>query len=340
MNLSLEPKKFINSEHTGFYKTITVPCQRKNGVAEMNIHYMDEGSGEPLLLIHSLGQSLYTWRSLFEPLTAHYRVIAVDLPGHGYSGKPASFSYAIPDMAHAISLILDALGIRSAHMLAYSMGCAYATELCRRYPTRVGNLILMSPGGITEFMPVTARMLQNPIFSFFAAMSISPKRVQDMLLECFLDRTIVTPEIVNEYFAPLTDPDARRALRLCACNYNEKDAISGLRDIEKPVLILCGSDDKWHSREHAELYHAAMRNANFALIRNAGHLLHEEKPEKILNAVRDFLPAPEKKDEKDAKAQAPASEEKAESQAPAEEPAPAVAAPAAATPETTAPANA
>ena len=201
-------------------------------------------------------------------------------------------------MAHAVSLILDALGIRSAHILAYSMACAYAAEMCRRYPTRCGNLVLMAPGGITEFMPPTARMLQSPLLSFFASMTLSPKRVQQMLHECFLDRTLVTPEIVNEYFMPLTDIDAKRALRLAASNYNEKDAISGLRDIEKPALILWGSDDKWHTREQAELYHAALRSANFALIRNAGHLLHEEKPEKILNAVFDFLPKPEPKPEK------------------------------------------
>lgn len=292
MSLSLEPKKFINSEHTGLYTTISVPGRHKSGMAEINVHYMDEGTGEPLLLIHTLGQSLYTWRSIFTRLAENYRVIAIDLPGHGYTGKPLNFDYSIADQAHAILMTMDALGIQSAHILAYSMGCAYACEFCRKYPDRVGRLILMSPGGITEYMPAPIRMMQNSALSMFATLMLSSGRIEDMLLECFLDRTTVTPQMVNEYFITLADSDAKRALRLCVRNYDEDAAISGLREIENPALILWGADDKWHPRDLAELYHAAMRNANFALIRNAGHLLHEEKPEKIINAVRDFIPLP------------------------------------------------
>ena len=155
MSLSLEVKKFINSEHTGEYIEIELPGELEvrrprtkkaapapvpeaaepadaenagapeseaadapggdapgedtpgsdvleaaepatEPVAEAQherarIHYIEAGTGEPLILVHTVGQSLYTWRRVFNRLSEHYRVIAPDLLGHGYSDRPLTF---------------------------------------------------------------------------------------------------------------------------------------------------------------------------------------------------------------------------------------------------------
>ena len=120
---SLRSQLFINSEKVGDFVEITLPVTGEDEEAEIaRIHYLEAGVGEPLLLIHSLGQSLYTWRNVFAELSDNYRVIAIDLPGHGYSSRPDTFAYTADDFAYILNGFLDALNIKSSHMVSFSIG--------------------------------------------------------------------------------------------------------------------------------------------------------------------------------------------------------------------------
>ena len=74
-------------------------------------------------------------------------------------------------------------------------------------------------------------------------------------------------------------------------NFDEEDTMREVRNIDKEVLLLWGSEDKIRPVDTAETFHAALRNGHLALIRNAGHILQEEKPEKLLAAILEFIPA-------------------------------------------------
>lgn len=73
-------------------------------------------------------------------------------------------------------------------------------------------------------------------------------------------------------------------------NFDDQNLTARLRAAEMPVLILLGAEDKWRVPAQAELLHAAIPEAGYSLIRNAGHLLHEEKPDRILSAALEFIP--------------------------------------------------
>lgn len=332
MALSLEVKKFINSEHVGKFVDIYLPLEPLSmqaskkkkkkapkleedlGVEEtpdastpageetpepepepayetVRIHYMDEGDGEPLVLVHSIGQSLYTWRSLFHSLAQNYRVIAVDLPGFGYSSRPSDYTYTIEEQSRSLELFLDAIGIESAHFMAFSMGGAYVTDLCLRHPERAGRVVLLAPGGMTPDMPTPIKLLDSGLFGGIASVLFGMRTVESVLRDCFFDQTVgVKEDVIEEYYKTISDAASRRALRMSFHNFEDEAQVSSLRAAEMPVLILLGSEDKWHSSAQAELYHAAIPNAGYALIRNAGHLLHEEKPDKVLSALLEFIP--------------------------------------------------
>jgi len=298
VGLSLEAKKFINSEHTGYYVDVMMPyredAREKGGASSttVKIHYMDEGAGEPLILIHSVGQSIYTWRRLFAKLSESYRVIAIDLPGHGFSDRPVQFSYGIADYADMLRRVMDALRIQSAHFLAFSMGCAYVLQLARMSPERMGRIIALTPGGVTAEMPSTVRMMESSVFGPIASRLYGIRAVEKMLGECFFDLTNITPDVVNEYYRTVADPDARRAIRRTLQKYDEDGLFTELRAIETPVLILWGSEDKWHPSELQELYHSALKNAGYVIVRNTGHLLHEEKYDKVLELIKEYIPVP------------------------------------------------
>lgn len=336
MSLSLEVKKFINSEHTGEYIEIELPgeleVRRPRGkkaapapapaadldadveaveppVAEeaapeapapepepeaqherAKIHYLEAGTGEPLILVHTVGQSLYTWRRVFNRLSEHYRVIAPDLLGHGYSDRPLTFGYSIEEQADALRRFMDALGIESAHFAAFSMGCAYALKFAMQYPERVGRLVLLSPGGVTQDMPLFIRMIDSPMLGFLASRLYNLRTVEKLLQEAVFDLTNITPDVVQEYYRPASDLEGRRAIRLSLQYFEDEEIIANLRTLAADTLILMGAEDKWHNAETCELYHAAMRNAGFSVVRNAGHLMHEEKPERFIAALLEFIP--------------------------------------------------
>lgn len=345
MALSLEVKKFINSEHVGKFVDIYLPLETlpqqqpkkkrqpkreaaavqdddieeggpiegaQDGLGEnaekadpqieepeapeaayetVHIHYMEEGNGEPLILVHSIGQSIYTWRSLFYSLAQNYRVIAVDLPGFGYSGRPEEYSYTIEEQSRSLELFLDAIGIESAHFMAFSMGSGYVMDLCLRHPERVGRVVLLAPGGLVPEMPLAIKLLDSSIFGGIASIIFGMRSLENVLSECFFDQTVgVKPDVIEEYYKTICDSAARRALRLSFHNYDDENWLARLRAAEMPVLVLLGAEDKWRTTDQAELIHAAIPGAGYSLIRNAGHLLHEEKPDKVMAALLEFIP--------------------------------------------------
>ncbi len=294
MSLSLQVKKFINSEHMGDYVSITLPgYPDRDGNVEpeqARIHYMEAGVGEPMLLVHTIGQSLYTWRNVFEELSRHYRVIAVDLLGHGYSGRPVQFDYTIEEQSMALELFLNAKGIESTHIVGFSMGSLYALDFCIRHPERVGRMVLCSPGGLTPEMPLMIRMIDSPFFGSLACRLYNYKSVSSILQECLFDLTVLNDEVLGAYYSTISDGYSRKAIQLSLHNFDEEQVEQNLRTIQNDILILWGSEDKWHPPQSSELYHAALRNAQFGIVRNAGHLMHEEKPARFIEAIKEYIP--------------------------------------------------
>lgn len=320
MSLSLEVKKFINSEHVGDYVEFNLPAPelperhaRKKPLKEqpeqqpeaettepekieapegerVRMHYVEAGTGEPLILVHTIGQSIYTWRAAFNRLSEYYRVIAVDLLGHGYSDRPETFGYTIEEHAESLKLFLDAKGIKSAHFMGFSMGCAYVAQFAITNRERMGRIILLAPGSISPEMPLAIRMIDSTVLGPIAGMLYGVRTVESILSQCFFDLTSLTSEVASEYYRTVSDAAARRAVRYSLHYFDDTALNARLREVEQDILILQGGEDKWRSLTQAEFYHAAFKNACFAVVRNAGHLLHEEKPDKLVAATLEFIP--------------------------------------------------
>lgn len=294
MGLSLQVKKFINSENVGSYADIMLPGfpdKEGNSTPEpAKVHYMEAGNGEPLILLHTVGQSLYTWREVFQPLSEHYRVIAVDLLGHGYSSRPNQFDYTVEEQAEFLSIFMKALGIQSAHFVAFSMSAIYVLQFAQKYADMVGRMILISPGELTPEMPLAVRMIDSAIFGGLASRLYNIRTVKKVIETALFDLTILTDECLENYYSTICDGESRKAIQLCLHNFDPEETEKGMRSIEKPTLIIWGAEDRWHRPESGELYHAAIPDAQFGIIRNAAHLPQEEKGARIVASVQEFIP--------------------------------------------------
>lgn len=269
----------------------------KNETAK--IHYIQQGKGEDIILIHSVGQSLYTFRELINKLSGKFRVTALDLVGAGYSERPFYFNYTLDEMADFIARFMDALEMETAHLFGFSMGAGYVIDFAKRYPDRVGRIVLLSPGGITPEMPSSIRSIDNRLFGGIAARMLNYKTMNKILAECFFDLTNHTTDLVDEYFKPIASPEAKRVIRECVSNYDDEEVIRSLRDVNTEALLLWGNEDKWHPTEMANLFQAVMPNVKYTLVRNAGHLAHEEKAERIAQLIKMFIPCGYNEDERE-----------------------------------------
>ncbi|MBR0444536.1 MAG: alpha/beta hydrolase [Clostridia bacterium] len=291
MEETLSGKLFVNSRQVGDYIDIIMPEGEKRPEEQIRIHYLEAGIGEPLLLIHGLGQSLYTWRNLFAELSESYRVIAIDLPGHGYSDRPEYFCYSMDEMAEAIKLFLDEKEIISAHMIGFSTGAMYMLRLLTMFPDYVANCIAISPGGISKQMPSLIRSMKSPIKAVFTRNLFSFGDVKKCLQECFYDQTAIDDRVVNQYYEPLSDGYTREALMYAVQNFDLRFVTDQLKETDHEILLLWGKEDKWHLPNNSVFYQSILQNGRYFLVRNSGHIVQEDTPEKLYQVILSYIPS-------------------------------------------------
>src|SRR5712692_9473964 len=237
------------------------------------LRIIDSGNGTPVVLIHGIGASLYAWRYALPPLVAAgYRVVAFDNRGFGFSDKPAH-GYSIGDYTRLVVALLDSLGISSAVLVGHSMGGEIAAETALRHPDRVRGLVLIDAAGDGMSWPGVLKIARWPFVGAIAT-SLRGRWITGRILRStYADPTKVTEADVDQYYAPVPDPDFGIALRGVLREFRF-DGLAGGRWI--PV-----SNGSRFARE-------LPRNA-FDVLPHTGHAVAEESHDAVNGLLLDFL---------------------------------------------------
>jgi pimeloyl-ACP methyl ester carboxylesterase len=296
MNRRSMLRRFRNGRDLGSYISVSFQITghtelgREKIFFETDIHYVDIGEGEPLLLVHGIGQSLYTWRRNVDYFISEgYRVIAIDLAGFGYSGHPNIY-YTAEEYALILKAFLDALNIKRAHIAACSTGCAIAVCFAAAYSERVGKLVLVSPGSPNPGYPLGLRLLATSLGGAAFKLYFSESSLRSVLQRAYFDATQMTKEVVEGYYAPLRSKEARETLISCMKHFNDEYALSLLKSVKSETLVFSGTEDRIHDISSARAY-AGIPGSKHIRIRNCGHLVHEEKYSKFNVESGEFLKA-------------------------------------------------
>ena len=274
----MHKQQFIYSEHTGEYVEIQ----------GLRVHVMAAGDGDPVLLIHGVGQSAYTWRRSFDELSKHFLVIAVDMIGYGYSDKP-DLTYSIEENSEFLLALLNTLRIKQTHLVAIGSGAVYALDFVIHYPARVGRAVCLAPGGVTPDMPAILRTMASPTFSRAASWLFTEGQVRRILRSCMFDQTCLDERDMDEIYETLALPGSKEVLCRSLKNFHEEEVVSRLRMVPHEVLYCWGSEDRWRPLEEQNPYVTATPESSLYIMRNCGHLAHEEKPERFNEVVTSFL---------------------------------------------------
>ncbi len=202
----------------------------------LKIAYLDEGEGEPILLIHGFASSaFYNWvqPGWVPTLTAAgYRTIAIDNRGHGQSDKPHDMSVYTPTlMAGDAAALLDHLGIAQAHVMGYSMGARISAFLALQHPNRVHDLVFGGLGigmveGAGDWSPIAEALLADD------AESISHPRGK--MFRMFADKT----------------KSDKIALAACVITSKEEISAENMARITQPALVAVGTKDDIGGNPH------------------------------------------------------------------------------------------
>jgi pimeloyl-ACP methyl ester carboxylesterase len=251
----------------------------------LNLNYLELGEGSPVVLIHGMGSDHTVWEGLIPLLKEDYKVIAVDLRGHGLSSKTPG-PYSIKVFAEDIHQFLETLNIDQAHFMGHSMGGVILQELAVVYPERFKSLTLISSFAYID--PPLKEILIN------LKKIITREGYKAFFDECL--QLANTPEFIKEnreLFSSIRDENARVCSvssivdTIDAClDVNFRDSI---RDIRTPALIIAGEKDVFTPPYHGIKISEGIRNSKMEIIEGGCHNLLVEKPFETYSVIKGFL---------------------------------------------------
>jgi 3-oxoadipate enol-lactonase len=244
------------------------------------IHYVSEGAGPPVALIHSLGSSVHMWRNQIAALKDGYTAIACDARGHGQSSAKGECSVAAA--AQDLKAVLDHLGIAQCHLVGISTGGPVALTFGGQWPNMMRSLVLADSfakpvDGSKERVEATGEAIayvsMEEFGTQYAAESLLPStslEVQDELAGMIAK---MNPKVYIEMM--------RSALL--------GDFSSMLPAVKTPALVLVGESDTITPKEVSEFIVQNIPTATLEIIPAAGHLSCLDNPAAFTAALRRFL---------------------------------------------------
>lgn len=255
----------------------------------INVHYEEQGSGEPLILIMGTSGAIGTWAEFEDRFAQNYRVITFDNRGIGETDR-GDGDISVRSMAEDVAALMDALQIPQAHILGWSLGSAVAQELAINYPDHVKSLILYSTWGRCDgFQAAVITSLRYP----YAQGDLDVAATATGL--AFSPETLDRPDL-PEFLAPVLRglPQSEVQIQTTVEQWDADlahDTLDRLAQIKTPTLVVVGEQDlltpPWQSKKVAD----AIPGAEFHLLEgsNTPHFLHFEQPEVLANLMLTFL---------------------------------------------------
>jgi pimeloyl-ACP methyl ester carboxylesterase len=270
------------------------PAGRFVDVRRARLHYVEHGSGFPLVLLHGNGSMVEDFQSsgLIDLAAENYRVIAFDRPGFGHSYRPPGRIWTPEAQADLIHAALIEIGVSEAIILGHSWGTLVGIALALRYPRNVKALVLASGyyyptvrADVVAFAPLAV-----PIIGEILNHTISPLLAR--LMWPLLLRKIFGPRRMPTKFSGFPEEMAVRPSQLRAAAADSTlmvPAAHRLRksygQLEMPVVIVTGAEDRVVDGEQSAELHRDIPGSLLRTIPANGHMIHQTATSEIMSAI-------------------------------------------------------
>jgi len=246
----------------------------------IDLAYTDSGTGEPLILIHGVGANGLSWLQQIEELSQTYRVVALDLRGHGQSGHRPDEAATMRVLAGDVIALAKGLGLTKAHFCGNSLGGMIAMEIWVRAPDLMKSLILSDttaffppPQVLEEFLQLFDQMEMASWGRFMTARLLHREASETLKQEVVAEITATHQEAYRQGLTAAFVADYRWALPV----------------IDIPTLILVGEEDQATPRGYARYLQSRIKEAKLVVVEHAAHLPHRENPQAFNRHIEQHL---------------------------------------------------
>lgn len=255
-------------------------------------------TGLPVILVHGLGDEADTWRHVFELLAVHHRVIAPDLPGFGRSPLPDG-GITMPDMIEVVKALIGTLEAPEVALIGNSLGAMICHAVALELPERVQALVLLDGmlyvakqrvdlATLLNLLPFIGewrytRLRKDPqaayesLRPYYADLEGLPQKDREFLFRR-VNQRVWSDRQRSAYFSVLRSMGRWVMSR-------QRTFAQQLADLETPTLVIAGEQDQIVSPENAPALAEVQPSAQVAMIPDAGHVPHQERPQAVLDAI-------------------------------------------------------
>ncbi len=254
-------------------------------ISNIEMYYEIHGKGDPLLLIHGLGSSSRDWEYQIPQFSKLYKVIIIDLRGHGKTSKPKG-PYSIRGFADDVALFLEALNIKHVNILGLSMGTATGFELAINYPELVKSLIAVN---MSAKLSVKTFDEKKQFFLRVAIVKLlGMKKMGEFLAPRLFPFPFPEQEKLRKQVAFRWAENDKKSYLSAFYSLKNWSVEEELHKITCPTLVIA-SDGDYTPVEIKEEYVKKIPNGQISIINNSHHAVPMEKPEEFNKIVLDFL---------------------------------------------------
>lgn len=265
----------------------------------LRLHYRDEGNkaGPAIVLVHGFSASLHTWEPWVRRLSPDYRIISLDLPGHGLTRAPQGYQATIEGYADVVDQVTARLGAQKFVLAGNSMGGNVAWVYALAHPERLDGLVLVNAAGWPDASdtgeePVVFKVLASPIGRALIGKMDSTNMVRGGLQAAFAP----TPQMVDEamvqrYVQMARAPGHRDIIFSIMRGHSDRPVATSekLAAIKVPTLVMHGDTDKLIEVEAGRKFGAAIPGSTVIIYEKVGHVPMEQIADRSAADLRNWL---------------------------------------------------
>jgi len=260
----------------------------------LRVHYRDEGrrEGPALVLVHGYSASLHAWEPWVRSLSSDYRVITLDLPGHGLTRADQGYPAGRQGYGAVVDQVTRKLGVERFTLAGNSMGGGVAWEYAIDHPERVEGLVLVDAAGWPRDgggSVLIFKVLRHPWGRAVLKNIDTRPLVRQGLRSAYLDEALVTPELVDRY-VELARAPGHRDILLGLQTGPRRDATPALlAKIKAPTLVMFGQKDTVIPATDGDRFAAAIPGSTLIVYPDVGHVPMEQIPDRSVSDLKAWL---------------------------------------------------
>jgi magnesium chelatase accessory protein len=252
--------------------------------AGLRWHVQVMGRGPPILLVHGTGASAHSWRRVMPLLAQTHTVIAPDLPGHAFTQVPVDSGLTLPGMAHALSDLMNVMGVKPVIVVGHSAGAAILVRSVldgRMHPERILSLngALLPFRGIAGqiFKPLAKMLVLQPFVPKIFSWRAGERRAVERVLSG--TGSNLDANDIDLYARLFQSPDHVAATLGMMANWDLVGLAKDIAALKPPLILIVGMRDRAIPPSDAGRIRDVLPTATILHLENLGHLAHEERPD-------------------------------------------------------------